>query len=95
MAWMPPCSPLSNKSRVTSSTNSGTPPVRAATSSTTSFGSAWRAESSATMSRTCARSSGASEMVAWCERMPQAGRNSGRVVATTSRGASALSNSAQ
>ena len=59
----PPCAPRSNKSRVTSSTNSGTPPVRAATSSTTSRGSAWRAESSATMSRTWARSSGAKETV--------------------------------
>ena len=48
----PPRSPRSRRSRVTSSTNSGTPPVRAATSSTTSRGSAWRAESSATMSRT-------------------------------------------
>jgi hypothetical protein len=35
-----------------------------------------------TMSRTCARSSGASEIVPWCERMLQGGRNSGRVVAT-------------
>ena len=34
---MPPCSPRSSRSRVTSSTNSGTPPVRAATSSTTSL----------------------------------------------------------
>ena len=50
MAWMPPCSPpRSRRRRVTSSTNSGTPPVRAATSSITSRGSAWRAESSATM----------------------------------------------
>ena len=48
----PPRSPRSSRSRVTSSTNSGTPPVRAATSSTTSRDSAWRAESSATMSRT-------------------------------------------
>ena len=47
---MPPCSPRSNRSRVTSSTNSGTPPVRSVTPSTTSFGSAWRAASSPTMS---------------------------------------------
>ena len=60
---MPPCSPRSSKSRVTSSTNKGTPPARAATSSTTSLGSARRAQSSPTMSRTCARSRGASEMV--------------------------------
>jgi hypothetical protein len=57
--------------------------------STTSRGSAWRADSSATMSRTCARSSGAREMVPWCERMPQGGRNSGRVVAAMNKGASA------
>ena len=53
MAWMPPpCSPRSSNSRVTSSTNSGTPPVRAATSSTTSRGNACRAASSTTISRT-------------------------------------------
>jgi hypothetical protein len=63
IAWMPPWLPRSSRSLVTSSTNSGTPPVRAATSSTTSLGNAWRAESSVTMSRTWARSSGASEMV--------------------------------
>ena len=34
------------------------------------------------MLRTCARSSGASEITLWCERRLQGGRNSGRVVAT-------------
>jgi hypothetical protein len=57
--WMPPFSPRSNKSRVTSSTNSGTPPVRSVTLSTTSFDNAWRAASSPTMCPTCWRSSGA------------------------------------
>jgi hypothetical protein len=60
---MPLSPPRSNKSRVTSSTNSGTPPVRLTTSSITSRESAWRAEISPTMSRTWTRSSGASEMV--------------------------------
>ena len=38
--FQPPCSPRSSKSRVTSSTNSGTPPVRSVTPSITSFASA-------------------------------------------------------
>jgi glutathione S-transferase len=49
IAWKAPRSPRSSKSRVTSSTNSGTPPVRSVTPSITSFGSAWRAASSPTM----------------------------------------------
>ena len=69
---MPPCSPRSNRSRVTSSTNSGTPPVRSATPSTTSLGSACRAASSATMSRTCWRSSGASESCRGASACPRA-----------------------
>jgi hypothetical protein len=63
IVWIPLWPPRSRRSRVTSSTNSGTPPVRAATASTMSLASACRAESSATMSRTCAQSSGASEIV--------------------------------
>jgi hypothetical protein len=89
MAWLPPCAPRSKRSRVTSSINNGTPPVRAATFSTTSLASACRADSSATMSCTCWASSGASEIVLWCERIPQGGRNSGRVVARMNKGASA------
>jgi len=86
---MPPCAPRSSKSRVTSSTNNGTPPVRSVTPSITSFGSAWRVASSPTMRRTCWRSSGASEIVVWCERVPQGGRNSGRAVIRTNKGANA------
>ncbi len=41
------------------------------------------------MRRTSVRSSGASATTAWCERIPQGARNSGRVVATTSSGACA------
>ena len=40
IACAPPCSPRSNRRRVTSSTNSGTPPVRSLTPSTMSLGSA-------------------------------------------------------
>src|SRR5262249_14877625 len=49
IALMPPCSPRSSKSRVTSSTNRGTPPGRSVTLSITSFGSACPAASSPTM----------------------------------------------
>ena len=55
----PPASPPSSRRRVTSSTNSGTPPVRSLTPSTTSLLSAWRAANSPTMSATSARSRGA------------------------------------
>ena len=41
------------------------------------------------MRRTSVRSRGASATTAWCERMLQGARNSGRVVATTSSGACA------
>ena len=51
--------------------------------------SACRAAISPTMRATPARSSGASEIDAWCERMLQGGRNSGRVVAKRSSGACA------
>ena len=40
IACAPPCSPRSNRRRVTSSTNSGTPPVRSLTPSMMSLGSA-------------------------------------------------------
>ena len=87
MARTPPCSPRSTSRRVTSSTNSGTPPVRSLTLSTTSCDRASCAAISPTMRRTSVRSSGASATTAWCERIPQGARNSGRVVATTSSGA--------
>ena len=48
---------------------------------------AWR--SRRPCARTCARSSGASEITLWCERRLQGGRNSGRVVAMMSSGACA------
>ena len=89
IACAPPSTPRSSKSRVTSSTNSGTPPVRSLTPSTTSFDSAWREDISPTMRATSARSRGASATTLWCERMPHGGRNSGRAVATMKSGASA------
>ena len=89
IACAPPCSPRSNSRRVTSSTNSGTPPVRSLTPSTMSLGSAWWAASSPTICATATRSSGQSEITLWCERRLQGGRNSGRVVAMMSNGACA------
>ena len=62
IACAPPCAPRSSSSRVTSSTNSGTPPVRSLTPSIISSESACRLAISPTMRRTCARSSGASEI---------------------------------
>ena len=86
---MPPCSPRSSRSRVTSSTNSGTPPVRSVTPSTTSFGSAWRAASSppcaapdrgrAARARSCRDASAC----------PRAAGTRAGCVATTNKGASA------
>ena len=75
----------SSRSRVTSSTNSGTPPVRSPTPSIVSSESACRFAISPTMRRTWARSSGASETTPWCARMAQGARNSGRVVAGRAR----------
>ncbi len=79
--------PRSSRSRVTSSTNSGTPPVRSLTPSTTSLLSARRAASPPTISATSARPKGLSETTLWCERRIHAGRNSGRAVARMKSGA--------
>ena len=65
IACKPPASPPSSRRRVTSSTDSGTPPVRSLTPSTTSVLSAWRAASSPTICPTSARSRGLSEMTLW------------------------------
>ena len=89
MACRPPASPRSSRRRVTSSTNSGTPPVRSLTPSTTSRLSARRAASSPTICATSARSRGLSEITLWWERRLQGGRNSGRAVARMSIGACA------
>jgi hypothetical protein len=62
IACAPPSTPRSSRRRVTSSTNSGTPPVRSLTPSTTSCDSAYREASSPTIRATCARSSGASDI---------------------------------
>ena len=75
--WRIACVPLSSKRRVTSSTNSGTPPVRSLTPSTTSSDCAWREEISPTMRATCARSRGASAITLWCGRKLQGERTQG------------------
>ena len=52
IASAPPCASRSSSRRVTSSTNSGTPPVRSLTPSMTSLDSAWREASLPTMRAT-------------------------------------------
>ena len=65
IACKPPASPRSRRRRVTSSTNSGTPPVRSLTLSTTFLESALRGAISSTICRTCALSRGPSEITLW------------------------------
>ena len=80
---MPPWLPRSSRSLVTSSTNSGTPPVRAATSSTTSSGNAWRAESPSSCLRAPGRDRAAPAK--WCRDASACSRAGGTPAASSPR----------
>ena len=77
---------LLSRSRVTSSTNSGTPPVRSLTPSTTSWLSAWRAASCHLRHVGAIEGAERDDAVMKNGRF-QGGRNSGRVVAMMKSGA--------
>ncbi len=82
-------SPRSRTSRVTSSTNSGTPPARSLTRRITSVDSVRRDASSAIMRRACDSPSSGEQRddVMVRPQAPQGGRNSGRAVAKMRIGA--------